>query len=454
MYMAVVPPSFLSRRKSPVIYSLIFIGAYLLAVFSVLIIVLLTGLDPESSIIFAIGKYFALMAFPIIAMQFVLSSRMKWIERQYGMGRIFRYHRYMAVLAIILLICHPVLLSIGAGSPRLLYSLSNPWYVWVGKAALALLLIQVLTGLFRLNLHFEFQKWRFTHNIVGGSLLLIAFTHSFIMITRNLHFAPVQFLWIIFLAGAFSFYSYHKFILPVSLRKKPYRVDSVTRETPNVWTVKFIHQSGPLFDYKPGQFHYITLHRKKGLPEEEHHFTISSSPAQKEYVTSTIKESGDFTSLIGKTKPGDTASFEAPFGRFSHMFYPEDEDFIFIAGGVGITPIMSMLRYMRDTHAQNPALLLYANRTEKDIIFRQELAEMEKNGFPLLKTVHILSNPGPDWKGEQGRISPEMLIRLGGNFDGRIFYLCCPPPMMKGLIHTLHDMGIKNNRIRSEAFSL
>ena len=85
--------------------------------------------------------------------------------------------------------------------------------------------------MFRLNLHFEFEKWRITHNSVGGLLLVLAFSHSFTMITRNLRLVPMQFLWFIFLAIALSFYSYHKFIVPASLRKKRYRVDSVNRET-------------------------------------------------------------------------------------------------------------------------------------------------------------------------------------------------------------------------------
>ncbi|MDP2983243.1 MAG: ferric reductase-like transmembrane domain-containing protein [Candidatus Latescibacter sp.] len=437
------------------IFTFFFIAVYLFVVFSPLIIVLFAGIHTGHTIVYELGKAFALTAFTIIAMQFVLSSRVKWMERPYGMGRIFSFHRYMAVLAFILLLSHPVLLSIGAGSFWLLFSLSVPWYIWLGKAALVLLAIQVLTDIFRLNLRFEFEKWRFTHNSVGGLLLVLAFSHSFTMITRNLRLVPVQFLWFIFLAIALSFYSYHKFIVPASLRKKRYRVDSVIRETPNVWTITFTPQNGRnLFDYKPGQFQYITLHREQGLPEEEHHFTISSSPAQKGYVASTIKESGDFTSLIGHTKPGDTASIEAPFGRFSNMFFPEDRDFVFIAGGVGITPIMSMLRFMRDSRAEYPALLIYANRTEQDIIFRQELADMEKRGFPLLKTVHILSNPGPEWNGEHGRINLETLIRQVKDFDGRAFYICCPPTMMKGLIRILHDMGVKKNQLRSEAFSL
>ena len=85
---------------------------------------------------------------------------------------------------------------------------------------------------------------------------------------------------------------------------------------------------------------------------EEHHFTIASSPLDRTSHTSTIKASGDFTASIGQTKPGDLAVIQAPFGRFSTVLHPEVQDWVFIAGGIGITPLMSNLqvhaRHARD----------------------------------------------------------------------------------------------------------
>ena len=125
---------------------------------------------------------------------------------------------------------------------------------------------------------------------------------------------------------------------------------------------------------------------RPGLPVEEHHFTIASSPTEPAFHTSTIKASGDFTATIGQTSPGDLAIIQAPFGRFSYVLKPQALDLVFIAGGIGITPLMSNLRHMRDTQADRRVLLLYSNKTENDIVFREELAQIEAGTNPSCRS--------------------------------------------------------------------
>jgi ferredoxin-NADP reductase len=229
----------------------------------------------------------------------------------------------------------------------------------------------------------------------------------------------------------------------------------VKQEIHNVWTVKMAPpEGGLLYDYLPGQFHFITFHRGGNLPVEEHHWTISSSPYQKAFISSTIKESGDFTSTIGLTRPGDKAVVQGPFGRFSYVLHAEDKDIVFIAGGIGITPFIGMLRHMRDTKADLNVLVLYANRSEKDIVFREELAQMAADERPRLTVVHVLGNPGTDWTGEKGYVDREKMERHVGPVESKGFYVCGPPPMSAKIIETLLSMGVPYSRIRREIFSL
>ena len=193
----------------------------------------------------------------------------------------------------------------------------------------------------------------------------------------------------------------------------------------------------------------------QGLPAEEHHFTISSSPALAGSHTSTIKASGDFTAQIAKVKPGDPVAIQAPFGRFSHVFYPEEQDLVFIAGGIGITPLMSNLRHLRDTGARRRVLLLYANRGEADIVFKEELDRMAGAEAPQVEVVHILTRPDSNWPGESGRLDREKLGRLcGERLKASVFFLCCPPPMTRGLVASLKELGVPISRISYEYFSL
>ncbi len=259
-----------------------------------------------------------------------------------------------------------------------------------------------------------------------------------------------------FLGSSLLLFSYHRLIRPWQLRHHLYRIKEVKQETDKVWTIKFEPPPGEKrFGFLPGQFQFITLFRGRGLPVEEHHFTISSSPTETGYHAATIKESGDFTATIGQTRVGDTALIQAPFGRFSYILHPRARDLVFIAGGIGITPLMSNLRHMRDTRAQRRVLLLYSNRAEADIVFREELALIEAGDRPEVKLVHVLSQPGEDWQGEKGHLDREKLGRLcGDRLGASTFFLCCPPPPTQSLVENLRELGVPYSRISYEYFSL
>lgn len=115
-------------------------------------------------------------------------------------------------------------------------------------------------------------------------------------------------------------------------------------------------------------------------------------------------EVGDFTSTIKETRAGDRAAVHGAFGRFSYALHPEERDLVFIAGGIGITPLISMLRHMRDTRDDRSVLLFYANPAEDRIVLRRELEEIENGRHPMLKLVHALSHPDEGWSGERGQI--------------------------------------------------
>jgi ferredoxin-NADP reductase len=143
-----------------------------------------------------------------------------------------------------------------------------------------------------------------------------------------------------------------------------------------------------------------------------------------------------------------------PFGRFSHTFHRDEQDLVFVGAGVGITPHMSMLRYMCDVGQPRQVLLVYASRTPADILFQDELRSMQAGGLPGLKVVPVLSNPPADWPGETGRLDAERLLQLAGGPAGKAFYLCCPPAMTEALIRGLGGQGVSRARIHADYFSI
>lgn len=428
---------------------------YVLVVTAPLVLVVLFRRETDHGFVFELGKSLALVAYAVLAMQFVVAARLKWIEEPFGLDMLFRFHRAMAIFAALLLLLHPVLLAVGGAGPRLLTSFDAPWYILLGKLALTFLVLMALVAMFRAAIRLDFEKWRIGHNSAALVVLGVGSLHAWYA-AGDVRLPPMHYAWIAILGLALVAYAYSRIWEPRRARQQAYDVAEVRRETHNVWTLSLAPPEGrrPLA-HLPGQFGFLTLYRGPGLPVEEHPFTFASDPTQADALAFTIKESGDFTSTIGSTKPGDKAAVRGPYGRFSYALGPGEEDLVFIAGGVGMTPFISMLRHMRSIDARHRVLLLYGNRTEKDILFREELEQMEAAAHPPLTVVHVLSEPDAPWDGETGYLDPEKLQRLcGADLSDKSFYICGPPPMSESVLRALRAIGVPAWHLHHEHFAL
>jgi predicted ferric reductase len=433
--------------------ALIRIFLYLLIAILPLMLAALSAVEAHN-LLQETGKSFALLGIMILSLQIPLAARIKGVERAFGLDILIRFHKHMGVFAVVLLLFHPLLLAAGRKDWNLLLGLDLPWYILLGKATLLLLIVNVSASTYQRSIRLKFENWRFIHDLLGPAIILLAFIHSWFA-GHHLQLPFMKALWLVVLALSLSLYIYHRMIRPRRLKSRPYRVSEVVPETENVWTVKMVPPEGQTIeDYAPGQFHFLTFYRKRTLPVEEHHWTISSSPSQKGYVSSTIKALGDFTSTMGRTEKGDRVAVHGTFGRFSYVFHPEEKDLVFIAGGIGITPLMAMLRHMRDTRDRRSVTLLYANQKESDIVFLQELSKIQAGEFPALRAAHVLSRAGKGWHGERGHVNREKIEKYCGvDIANKTFYVCCPPGMLKAVLASLKDLGVLERRIRIEIFS-
>lgn len=428
---------------------------YLTAVAIPVLVLIFTG-GTEHIVPFHIAaRFVAVSAFTMLLLQPVLSARFKWIERLAGLDRLLAFHRITGITAAFFAFLHPILLALGSRSTAILTKLDLPWYISAGRITLIILLIYGAAAVFRAGLKIPFQLWLRLHNSVTPVIITGAFLHSWFTAVRHMP-DPLRAVW--FVIPLLSLFSYlHLTVYQrLSARKNPFIVSSVSRITANVWEILMTPPEGKkLFQYLPGQFLFVTFLRGRGLPVEEHPFTISSSPSETDHIAVTIKESGDFTSSIGRTKAGDRAAVLAPYGRFSHLLHPDRPRVVFIAGGIGVTPLLSMIRYMAHLRTEKDILLFYCNRTEADIAFKDELdAIAGSDSSPDLRIVHILSNPGENWTGEKGRISGATMKKYLGDMGNTGYYVCGPPPMMNGVEAALLSSGVADSNIHMEKFSL
>jgi 3-phenylpropionate/trans-cinnamate dioxygenase ferredoxin reductase subunit len=227
--------------------------------------------------------------------------------------------------------------------------------------------------------------------------------------------------------------------------KKEYKVTSIKKESQNVWTV-CLKPVQNKFSFCPGQFAFVTFLTSR-LPKEEHHFTLSSAPTSEE-ISFTIKEIGDFTSLIKNLKVGDKALVDGPYGIFTN--YNLEGPFLFIAGGIGITPVISMLRSMKDKNENT--LLIYAAKALDEIPFHSELEKLRSSKW--FKIWLCFSEKAPQGKYVfQGHIDKNILKKVA-NLRKRKIFLVGPEPMMNSVQKDLLDLGVEKENIFSERFAL
>jgi predicted ferric reductase len=411
------------------------------------------ALNPESDHppMAELGVDCAVVGFAILSLQFLITTRLPWIEAPFGLDVILVFHRVMALAAIGLLCVHPLLVAAAEGW-SLVIGLHVHWYIWLGRFALALLLLHVSVSLARRALHLSYEQWRRLHNVFAVTILAAGFVHS-LMAGDDLHGGGSRVLWALLPAVGLAAWLYGRAIRPRLLARRSFRVLSIEPETPRVWTLTLAAPEGRPFRFLPGQFQFLRF-PSAGISGEDHPFTIASSPVRADRISLTVKECGDFTRTLGHIRPGDRATVHGPFGRFSHDLHPTEGDLVFVAGGVGITPLMSMLRAMRDRRESRWVTLIYACRTADDILFAGELSAMEAGWWPALKVIYVLSEPPSWWSSEFGRVDASRLDRWCGGLDDKTFYLCCPPAMTNELIGGLRRTRVSPRRIHCDYFSL
>jgi predicted ferric reductase len=431
-------------------------GALLCAVYPLLAIAPVIALrllnrDVDYATATALGVNCALVGFTLLSMQFLLTARLSWIEAPFGLDLILRFHRAMAFVIVALLCVHPMLIASDQGE-RLLTGLHMPWCIWAGRIALILLVGLVSAALFRSAMRLSYEWWKRLHNGIALVVLALGFAHA-VTTGEDLQNPAGLVLWTVMPATGLAAWFYAHAIRPRLLARRVFRVHAVKLEAPRVWTITLAAPAGRPFRFLPGQFQFLRF-LDSNVPAEEHPFSIASSPSRAQRISLTIKACGNFTNLIDRIHVGDRATVHGPFGRFSCDLHRDEGHLVFVAGGVGITPLMSMLRAMRDRHESRQVTLIYASRQVNDVLFAPELVAMERAQCPALKVIHVLSKPPTWWAGQTGRVDAQRLDEWCGGVEDKAFYLCCPTRMNAELIAGLRRNGVSPRRIHCDDFSL
>jgi predicted ferric reductase len=235
---------------------------------------------------------------------------------------------------------------------------------------------------------------------------------------------------------------------PRRLVAQPYLVDRVEPELGGAATVHLrAHgHAGRLFE--PGQFAWIKP-AADPLSLAEHPFSYSSSAEVPERPSFTIKPYAGFSARAASLEPGALMLVDGPHGSF--RLDPAAAGALLVAGGIGITPCMSVLRTASDRGEQRPYVLVYANRALEDATFHDELQRLRADLD--LAVVYVLSRPAAGWTGERGYVDRALLARhLPDDVRAWDFFICGPPLMADGALGALIGLGLPAERVHVERF--
>jgi ferredoxin-NADP reductase len=229
------------------------------------------------------------------------------------------------------------------------------------------------------------------------------------------------------------------------------RLASVAQQTSDAKTLRFIVPDGRRFSARLGQF--LTFSFLFDGKKVIRSYSICSSAARSGYIEITPKrvEQGCVSVFLNdRASVGMTVEANGPYGQFC-LDESKHHNVVMLAAGSGITPMMAMLRYIDDLRLETAAILLYCVRTNKDIIFESELAQLRSR----LKTFEyhvLLSQPHKEWSGPRGHVSREFIENTVSDIELPHFFLCGPPSFMEASRAILIGLGVKSERIMQESF--
>jgi 3-phenylpropionate/trans-cinnamate dioxygenase ferredoxin reductase subunit len=394
-----------------------------------------------------------LVAASLLVAAYALPSRLRRLSIGLGIETVLRSHRLVALLATALVLLHVGLVVADDDRGwRVLDLRDAPPRVWAGTTGTVALVALTLLAVTRRRRRPRYEGWRLAH--IALATVVVVGTALHVWWLHHLVSDPVMAAWFTLLGVLLlGLLLYRWFWRSYRSRRHSYVVQEVRQASPTAITLVLEAQGHRGIRFEPGQFAWLKLGTSPFV-FEEHPFTIASTAADPRRKEFTIKALGDFSELVAGIRPGRRVYLDGPHGRFTLTDLPAT-GFVFLAGGVGVTPMLSMLRTMADTHDPRPALLVVGGRTPDELVHRDEIASLTER--LALTVVEIVADPTEDWTGEAGFVDRDLLERYlphGRERRRRQWFVCGPAPMITSVLRDLAALGVPRTHVHTERFDM
>lgn len=411
---------------------------------------------------YSLAMFFGLVSYCYLAVSLILGARLKALDLVFGHDRVIIFHSLIAAAGIIFGIFHAILKSVyfpevtGQSIPGII---GLALFTLIALLTVMIMLhtpfdrippFSVLLSFVKRHFHVDYTILKAVHNITAPAFVLIL---GHVMLAYPVQETPGRTAF----AGmsgilAILLYVYHKTVRPLRAFARAHRVSQVNRVSPGIVEITTVPKRGKAFRHKAGQFAFFRfLSRETGYGE--HPFTISSGPAAGT-LSITVKNLGNYTGNLGVLKPDTRCLIDGPYG----LFYPKkpDSDLLFVAGGIGITPFLSILDDLAKTPSQRTVSLIWSVRYREEAFARNKLEALKSimPGFSF--RILVTGEPSFDSTSPDSRMDIPALhnaIQSFRDIPSAEAFICGPDLFRKSIQRQLMDTGFRKKLIHYEAFS-
>ncbi|MFA6424523.1 MAG: ferric reductase-like transmembrane domain-containing protein [Candidatus Magasanikbacteria bacterium] len=393
-----------------------------------------------TTLLYDLGKWAGLVGFFCLTLLITSGDTARFFDRYFGMDKIIKFQRKFALITTFFVVLHPIFFILSSKS-ILRFIIPNFAVMPLALGIIAFYIFLVVGAASHFYKKISYNYWQIIH-VLNYLLFFASLFHAFNWGSDSENIL-VRILYILSLIAIVMSAIYRT---QYKLRKRwggKFIVENIIQETKDTFTI--VVKPEKKLNFKAGQFCFLRINKNK--LHARHPFSMSSAP-QDHNLQFTIKMAGRFTDTASKINKGDEILTDGPFGRFIEK--GDKKNLVFIAGGVGITPFMSIIRDHVIQNNPRKITLLYGSKTTEDVIFKNELNNIKNDWF---KVVHVLSEdqttPAPY---EHGRIDENLIKKYISNFSNSLFYICGPEEMKSSVIQTLLNNGVDKKDIIFEDF--
>ena len=414
----------------------------------------LIQLDPSRGFVIDFSVALGFVGLSVLSLQFVLAARIHTVTAPYGIDRVLQFHRQITYVAIGLVLLHPILLFVlDSRFVPLLNVWTSPLRAKFAVASVVALLVLFFTSVWRRRFRMSYESWQLMHSVLAVLVVATGLLHA-LLVGYYISQPWEKGLWAAMTAGLVGLGIWVRIVKPLQRQRHKWRVLGVAAEPNSSYTVTLAPDSPTVtpFSFRPGQFAWLLTGSSTPFALTYHPFSISSSAEDTSRVSFTIKDTGDFTDAVSRLQSGDIIYVDGPWGEFT-MDRHEGPGFVLIAAGIGVTPMLSMLKTLADRDDRRPCWLFLGNRDQDSVACQGELDALTPRLD--LEIVHVLSHAQPGWNGETGYLRAEIFDRHLPKGRARLqYFICGPPAMMRSSEEALAQLHIPRDHVHVERFAM